>query len=155
MGAPVPSVNDLGNFGADVSAFVRKTRLRADLVLRKVGFDCYAGIIMATPVDTARARASWHIAVNRTNLATEAPRKSKGSRAQGPTGLQTGESAAEMGKAKFGDSIYITNNLPYVVPLEHGYSKQARDPDGMVRKTIVRIASQFHTIVNTIKGQTP
>ena len=35
-----------------------------------------------------------------------------------------------------GDTAYITNSLPYAIPLEHGHSTQA--PNGMVRVTLAR-----------------
>ncbi len=31
---------------------------------------------------------------------------------------------------------YIVNSLPYIRRLEHGHSKQARNPNGMLRVTI-------------------
>ena len=42
--------------------------------------------------------------------------------------------------------FYITNNLPYIMRLEFGYSKQA--PAGMARITVDR----FQTIVNRVVG---
>ena len=43
-----------------------------------------------------------------------------------------------------GDVIYLTNNLPYAVPLEEGYSKQA--PAGMVALTV----QDFQSVVAQI-----
>jgi hypothetical protein len=40
----------------------------------------------------------------------------------------------ETSKAKTTDSIYLTNNLPYIKKLEYGSSQQA--PRGMARVTI-------------------
>jgi hypothetical protein len=37
---------------------------------------------------------------------------------------------------KAGDTAYITNSLPYAIPLEFGHSQQA--PGGMVRITVAR-----------------
>jgi hypothetical protein len=45
---------------------------------------------------------------------------------------------------KAGDTIYLTNNLPYIRRLEEGYSQQA--PAGMVALTV----QEFAQVVNQI-----
>lgn len=77
----------------------------------------HSRITLKTPVDTGRARANWFVAEGAPRIAT-----TESVTAQKPPSLK-------------GDSvIYITNSLPYIVPLEYGHSKQA--PAGMVRLSI-------------------
>lgn len=53
-----------------------------------------------------------------------------------PNGAATIEAgAAALGSFEAGPSIYIMNNVPYALRLEHGWSKQA--PHGMVAVTVV------------------
>lgn len=40
------------------------------------------------------------------------------------------------GAPTLGKIYSFTNNLPYIKPLEYGWSEQARNPDGMVRKNV-------------------
>lgn len=77
-------------------------------------------IVEKTPVDTGRARANWFVAEGAPRLDT-----TEGTVPSSRPAL-TGESV-----------IYITNSLPYIVPLEYGHSEQA--PAGMVRVAIAEV----------------
>jgi hypothetical protein len=77
-------------------------------------------ITQGTPVDTGRARANWFVS-------------------EGAPRLETTESIVPEPRPRLtGESVmFITNSLPYIVPLEYGHSKQA--PYGMVRKAIAEV----------------
>ncbi|NTX09022.1 hypothetical protein, partial [Myxococcus sp. CA040A] len=45
--------------------------------------------------------------------------------------------ASQLEDSKLGDTVYVTNNLPYARRLEFGHSAQA--PRGMVRVTVARL----------------
>jgi hypothetical protein len=79
--------------------------------------------VPATPRKTGRAQANWF-------LAEGAPR------------IETTESTTPEPRPKLtGKSvIYLTNSLPYIVPLEYGHSGQA--PNGMLRKAIAQVAAE-------------
>lgn len=71
--------------------------------------------------------------------------------AQGETGRvdKTGAETLARGTSKMGefdllsfDSVYFTNNVPYAVRLEYGWSQQA--PQGMVRVTAQRFNALFN-----------
>lgn len=49
--------------------------------------------------------------------------------------------AGVVGGAKLGDVIWQTNNLPYILPLENGHSRQA--PEGMVDINLNAVAAQY------------
>ena len=99
----------LGN----VEKRVRKAALAADQVA-----------VLATPVDTGRARANWRVGVG-TNPAGFDPDASD------PSGASAiAQGATAIGGWKSGNgSIYISNNVPYIIPLDEGSSAQA--PSGM------------------------
>lgn len=77
-------------------------------------------IIRVSPVDTGRFKGSWNTAIGEPNLSIE-------------TSIGAGLLPI-LGQAKIGDDIYFTNNQPYAMRLEFGWSQQA--PAGMVRVTL-------------------
>lgn len=90
-----------------------------------LGLQIQKGISMKTPVDTGRARANWFMAEGAPETSTTDAKTPK-----------TYDRADFQGN---GVPIFITNSLPYIVPLEYGHSKQA--PAGMVRVTLAEIAA--------------
>lgn len=82
-------------------------------------------ITLGTPVDTGRARANWFMAEGAPRIET-----TEATTPQNHAGVPlTGKTV-----------IYITNSLPYIVPLEYGHSKQA--PYGMVRRSIAEVMAR-------------
>jgi len=135
-------------FSADVSTFIKNTKLRADLVLRKIAFDALLGVLLKSPVDTGRFRASWRVGINRVDLTVEPDLvRMEDTSAQGPAG-PTASQQSTINKAKFGDTISITNNVEYAEFLENGASDQA--PQGVLKVTFEEIKDQLRRIVNSI-----
>jgi hypothetical protein len=118
---------DLGKYATDT---VEKT----NQVCRKVALSVFRRVVMRTPVDTGRARANWIPTVGSpSSEITEATDKS----GAGAMGKATGQ-ASRWDPSK-GQSIFLTNNLPYIEVLEKGRvgnkgSLQA--PQGMVSITV-------------------
>lgn len=95
-----------------------------DGLVKKVILAVDQAVVLATPVDTGRARANWRPsigeAVNETLPEPSSP--GVGSR----EALQAGERVADQYKG--GDrspTVHITNNLPYIQYLNDGSSRQA------------------------------
>lgn len=85
----------------------------------------WSRIVARTPVDTGLARANWFLSEGR-------PRREA-----------TTSVVPEAPPALTGDSvIYLTNNVPYIVPLEYGHSRQA--PNGMVRLAIAEVQAELN-----------
>jgi hypothetical protein len=93
-------------------------------------------VVLATPVDTGRARANWQV------QAGAAPAGVRDAYVPGTgatTGAQNAQAAIEQGKiaisaATPGLAIHITNNLPYIGKLNEGHSAQA--PAGFVEQAV-------------------
>lgn len=133
---PLSNAAAVSSFVAQVRAFQRKTDIEIEKTLKKIAFDLYRRIILKTPVDTGRARASWNISVGKPDLSVA----SEGSHpAPRITGNELDSIRSSFG-ARF-STIYITNNLSYVVFLEHGSSKQA--PNGMVAISIQELKNSL------------
>lgn len=120
-------------FGDDLHKFAKKAELDLNTVVRKVSFDLWNNVTRRTPVDTGRARGSWNITEEVTDLSTKAP-KQKGEKypanVKGNVGQITGKRA-----------VYITNNVEYIEYLEDGWSDKA--PAGMVKVAIAEEAAKL------------
>lgn len=91
--------------------------------VRAVALKVDSELVNTTPVDTGRARANWlptlNIPANYSNASL------------------TPQSPEDVTKAfKITDTIYITNNLPYINRLNDGYSQKA--PAGFVQMAIAK-----------------
>lgn len=120
-------------FGNAVVSFARDfTPRQASLFHRNISLRALRGIVRRTPVDTGRARGNWQTSV--------------GAPADGVLYVddKTGDGANARGdNATDGlppfTTVWISNNLPYIEPLENGHSKQ--QPNGMVGATLADLAA--------------
>jgi hypothetical protein len=123
----------VSDFEVDVAKFAKKLELDIGVVLKKVGVEVYDDLTRMTPVDTGRARASWNMQKNRINTSVRRAGRytsSGGSRRTSNAGRTPGASIVPR-RMKPTDTIFISNNLPYIKYLERGSSKQA--PRGMMK----------------------
>jgi len=124
-----------GGFAMELAKFAEQATEAIDASLREIIFEVAGSLIRMSPVDSGRFRGNWQFSLmtpdNSTSLNVD------------PTGTETlGRIVAEAGAFTAGQVAYITNSLPYAIPLEYGHSTQA--PGGMVRVTLAR----FQEIVN-------
>lgn len=119
--------------------FARRIVVRADNVPKEVNrikrlcaLAVDQTVVLATPVDTGRARSNWLVSLGEAVDAVRVPY------APLPAGKDIGkfsetgnaQAAMEQGKgviaqAKVEQAIHVTNNLPYIQPLNEGHSAQA------------------------------
>ncbi len=121
-------------FNRNMGALAVRVTKNADRIVRKAALAADQAIVMATPVDTGRARANWIAALD----APAAGPVAKTDKAGGSAIAQ----AAGVVAGYDGDknvAIHITNNLPYISSLNEGSSFQA--PAGFVRTAISRAIS--------------
>jgi hypothetical protein len=108
------------NLVREVEKHVRAAALRVDQV-----------VVVGTPFDTGRARGGWILTIGTPSAETNTPLDPSGagaiSQAAGAVrGFQAGRGVL--------GSIFITNNVEYILPLERGHSAQA--PAGMVAQAV-------------------
>lgn len=130
-------------FGLDIARFVEKAKAAPEQVVRKVGLDLASRVVLRSPVDTGRFRANWNVAFGRVDTLTT------------PSTDKTGGKTLERVRVQLngwapGQDIYLTNSLPYAIPLEYGWSKK-QAPQGMVRITV----AEFQTFVNAAVAELP
>jgi hypothetical protein len=111
--------------GGNATQFVKALALRIDTAL-----------VAKSPVDTGRFRANWNLSINGVDTSTTQNTDKTGQ-------LTVQKSFAALSSFRMGDSILITNSLPYAQRLEFGYSQQA--PKGMVRLTQAEIGDYLAT----------
>jgi hypothetical protein len=116
----------------------------ADRFVRAFALDGMTRLIDKTPVKSGRAKNNW-------NLATGAPRVENIPEGEysksGSVALLAASSDA--GKVVAGDTLFLTNCLPYIPALEDGHSKQA--PAGMIGVTVVELRPLADRIVREVR----
>ena len=120
-------------FALDLKRFGRVTRQQAEVIFRKIALELDYVVVLGTPVDTGRARGNWYPSIGAPSDTVDW--ESKGQAAS------IGRVTATVTSAKLGSVVWLTNNLPYILPLENGHSKQA--PSGMVDLNLDRIAAKY------------
>lgn len=118
------------SFSNDLASFEAKTQENMIKVIRYSAFDLFSSIVFQTPVDKGVLRNNWYAEVNTPSAETTSK--------AAPVGTATvGRINDVLKKVDLEDIIYLTNNLPYSVPIEYdGHSAKA--PDGMVRVNTAR-----------------
>ena len=149
-----------------VNKMIAKNRKESNLRVRGIFFDGLSAVIKPTPVDEGRTRNNWF-------FSTGTPFLSSSSRGKDKTGSGSLTSLNGMPKNVLNKKMYLTNNMPSIIPLEYGgypnpvklgtwnkktgeyekrseggYSKQLRglSPKGWVRGAMKRIANAIRKL---------
>lgn len=131
----------MADFSLQLGKFAEKVKGRQDDFVRLLVLKIYRRLVMRTPVRTGRAQNSWQINEDTPDLSTTEA-------AQENEEAIIAEAMAKLKKFSAGGVVWITNNLPYIIPLEEGHSDQA-PPGGIVEITI----EEFEDIVRQAGGQ--
>jgi hypothetical protein len=99
----------------------------------RAGFiNCAQEIVVGSPVESGRFRANWQASINTPILNTIhdeiAVKKYKSGKNKGKSNTSVFKTAnvsqQVSGYTSLDDVLYLTNNLPYAVRLENGWSQQ-------------------------------
>lgn len=123
------------NFALDLKKFGEVTREQAKIIFRKISLELDARIVLSTPVDTGRARGNWFPSLNSPSSRIEMDASDK----SGSGAMSAAQGIVNI--ADLGETIWFTNNLPYILPLENGHSGQA--PEGMVDVNLNAVAAHY------------
>lgn len=126
------ALND--RFRAGIAKSIKKAEAKTEDYFKKLIVDLSSSIINKTPVDKGQLHWNWFIGNGNIN---------------GETVAHAGEDKAGAGLRNalhvnglniHGQTIFITNSLPYAYRIEHeGWSRKA--PAGMVRVTLAELNS--------------
>jgi len=143
------------NFGKEVESFVGKTFYKLEIFYRELVQEVTKIVILRTPVDTGKAQANWQVA-------TGQPDTSTGDPANRNALAVAEQKMAELEEVDPTDTVWITNNMSYILKLEKGeypkpggsktrdgYSIQA--PQGMVAITVAEFYKYMNKAVEVAK----
>ena len=140
-------LEDVDKFNREILAYSRELLPRQVVALQKnMALRVLRGVVMKTPVDTGRARGNWQVNIGSVPE-VEVESEEKGPRGKAPQGASGGVFDAGQAVIKSLPSkrpfhiVWITNNVPYILRLEEGYSDQA--PQGMLGLTLVEVAERI------------
>lgn len=152
-------------FRLDIRAFVNKTKEKQHQIVRKILMDISTRLVERSPVGNPEL---WAINRNRGGRKLRMPAGYVGGRFRAnwqyatigagvpslpiedidPAGTKTlSRIFSQIGSDPAGQVHVLVNNLPYAVPLENGWSKQA--PAGMVGLTLI----EFEGLVNSAASE--
>ena len=119
-------------FALDLNRFLRVVETEGTREIRQVSLAGLKGVMLKTPVDNGTARANWNVGLNIVDRSTSDESSSSSKNNIDPSKFNEGSSV--IARVKEGDSINISNSMPYINRLEFtDYSTQG---SGMVRRTL-------------------
>lgn len=132
-------MSDLRGFSGRIRVRGKRVEENADALVRKVAVAVDTAVVLATPVDTGRARANWQVELGEVSNDSEVTSFPEGK--GGDSGAAAAMQAINAGKNQINTyasrfkEIHIYNNLPYIQRLNDGYSAQA--PAGFVESAVL------------------
>lgn len=114
-------------FSKRMSIVAKRLERNAEITIQRAAIRADQVIVLATPVDTGRARGNWRVGLGIPQALDEPV--SGGGFAAGANAIAEAQQVIASWRLGQG-SIFIGNGVPYIVPLDQGSSSQA--PNGMV-----------------------
>ena len=144
----------MAEWSLDLTEYAKKKQVEIKEVRKAYAFALYSSIVKKTPVDTGRARGNWNVSVGSPDTSVDDPSgypkpRKKGEKVVKKVVKLKYKNSASLPEPKGNESIFISNNLPYITTLEYGSSKQA--PNGMVGVTLANNENIFNAAVRSIK----
>lgn len=147
------------SFSLQIAEFIAKTKANQDLVVRAITAKIDSKLVQRSPVGDAkywkhkpppgytggRFRANWQLSIGSPTAGVRDLIDKDGSATIAAHG-------SVINTAKAGDVIYLVNNLPYAIPIEQGWSRQA--PVGVVALTVVEFRNIVDDAVNGVRAGT-
>lgn len=112
---------------------------RTEKLMKAASVEFFRQVVIATPVDTGRARYGWYITVNAPSIETPP---------EGNYTVPDINTHSNVGTFTVKDKLYITNNVPYITDLNNGSSKQA--PARFVEKAAMRVQNAIAKLAGDI-----
>lgn len=131
-----------GSFAENLNKMCARARDKVDVVVRKTAFELQGMMIDTSPVRTGRFRSNWAVGLGAINTSADAAPDKTGDSAKG-------RAQAALQGWQPGQTIYLSNSVPYALRLERGWSQQA--PSGVVRLTVQRYGDALAEAVKGLK----
>lgn len=138
--------------GKGVTQAARDERKKLDRVMRIAVLELTGGLVDETPVLTGTARANWNFSTNQPDTSTyTVPNPVPNDPRMTAYAIKQEANRARVSggwKASDGTPAYITNAMPYIVPLEEGSSDQR--PARWVRRNVRRARTQLRRLARQL-----
>jgi hypothetical protein len=118
-------------FALNLAKQIEAANDKVESIVKVTMIELFNRVIQKSPVDTGRFRANWNCSIGSPDLSTSQAIDPSGS------GAISKATSTVVSYTLNGQSVFLTNNLPYADRLENGWSKQA--PNGMVRLSMMEI----------------
>ncbi len=118
---------------------------RIPKVIRAAAFLIWNGVTDQNPVLTGRSRFGWNMDVDKMDLTVPPPAPNKEPNFYPPPPLPT------IGPVVASSTINVTNNVPYILPLETGTSDKA--PPNFIRDTVKRVVKGVPDVTGTVRKE--
>jgi hypothetical protein len=115
------------SFTKEVKSFALGFQKGSEKAIRGTTIKLWEAVILSSPVDEGRFRANWFASMNGVTTTTKNTDRNTATAAKA--------AQAVLSQADF-SRFTLSNNLPYALRLEYGYSDQA--PAGVVRTNVKR-----------------
>jgi hypothetical protein len=122
----------MGSFVIGFDIYAKNSEAMMDKVARKLVLEVGSRLIQRTPVKKGGARGGWQ-----TTISSPATAPNNRIMPAGTTAINEMRATLKDWNPTSGVSAFITNLVPYILRLEHGYSRQA--PSGMMAVTIAEV----------------
>lgn len=124
------NIRNQKKFEVDVDKFADSIGVEVATVVKKLSFDIFADVVVGTPVDTGRAMNNWVISIGSPSREVN----DRGGPESSVKAARISEATGTLASLQPFNTVWISNNLPYIGFLEEGSSKQA--PSGWVERAI-------------------
>jgi len=125
-----------------VAAAKRELSERADKAFRALILESTKRVVMRTPVKTGALMGNWNIAAGEPDRSADEAKTDK-------SGTTVILAAAGL-QAPVGDKVYLTNSLPYALPIEAGHG--GRPPGVMVGMVAAEMAVIARQVAREVKN---
>lgn len=129
---------NLKQLSAKMHGYSKLIRTNTVKKKRVISLAISSDVTLATPVDEGRARSNWQASVSSpiTETIDAYFPGEKGSTAAVNAQAAIDQQQSAVNQAKVEESIFITNNLPYIIPLNRGHSPLAEP--GYIERSVER-----------------
>jgi len=128
--------NDLRTLGKRMNALADSIPKRANELKKKVVMTIVSDLAYSTPVDTSQAISNYQVNTVRPETAIKAHfQGERGSTYQASARETIDRARTFLETVQPGQAVYISNVLPYIIPLNNGTSTQ--EPAGFIERAVL------------------
>ena len=132
-------------FQVELERFASALNIGVAEAEQKLVLDGLTMLAERTPKDTGRAAASWDVSLDQPGDSVQPEGSRFSTEAAVTAAQQHGHGLAGELTASPYRVIWLFNNVPYIIALEHGHSQQA--PNGMVALTVADLGAEIDGIL--------